>query len=127
MPKKGIHVAITEEWSPPEKEGRTEIRYRIWNKRGKVYCLRQKRNAGEEYEVDVSSTLENVDMDVGEIFDIPDFPFDSQHVIRYHDGELKVEEPGKKDYAGKAARRQVAEIFNTDNVDAVLKELTGQR
>lgn len=126
MSDKFVDVMLTEEWSETRQYQGKKVRYRLWNDKGEVYCLKLTDLGEDTYQLDISETLENVDEMVGTIFEIPKVPFDSQYRV--------ILEPDRKDYTlteivdnhdyhrNKAADK-LKELFRYDDTERLFHDL----
>ena len=121
MKKAGIHLNLSDNWSDEYLVFGKPTRYRLWNKKGKTFCLKLVKEKNQSI-VQVSSSLENVDFKIGEIFDIPDFPFDKQNTIIYDQKQITY---CSKDscYKGKMAAKKAQELFSYSSIEILLKDL----
>lgn len=127
MDKKGIHVNITYAWSDPQLVHGKNAKYRMWEKNGQMYCMRLLELSQTRYEIDISSTLENVDAEVGVIFDIPDFAFDAQYILAVNTKPkpaitLSNVDSGAR-YMGPQADDMLKKLFKYRTSDDLLKDL----
>lgn len=114
-----------DEWSAPQDVYGEQLRYRVWMKKDRTLCLRMAVQREGSYRIDISDSCENLDVDIPEKFDIPDFPFDSHFVFRVEDGKRKLEKVGDGTYSGRSADEYLIRIFGYQNVGALVQELTG--
>ena len=121
MDEKGIHVLLSEKWSEKHISHGKQTRYRIWNKKNKLFCLKLTYEK-DEYRVEVSKSLENVDMGMGVIFDIPDFPFDKQYTIKYRGDEIELNHKNKY-VKGNEAVQEIKKLFSYESIDYLTKDI----
>ncbi len=121
MKEEGIHVDLKEKWSKPQLVYGKQTRYRIWNKNEKIFCLKLVKN-GNEYFIDISDSLENVDLGIGEIFDIPDFPFDKQYSIKYEQNKWTYLEK-KTELKQKDAETKIKKLFSYTSIEKLKEDL----
>lgn len=116
--KDGIHTKIDENWSQKYSFQGQNTRYRLWNKKNKVFCLKLVEK-NKKYILEISKSLENVDLEVGVIFDIPEFPFDSQISLIYENNSWKYD----KNMNNKKIEDEIKNIFSYESIDRLTKDM----
>ena len=118
-----IETIISKSWSQFYEKDKFRVSYRLWQKKGKTYCLKLTKITEEDYQLEISSSLENIDQPVGVIFEIPDFPFDSQYkMIKQNKKYVLINSDGES-YKQNAAKEKLKELFNYKHSEELFLEL----
>jgi len=123
MDKKGIHLPLSERWSDWQEVHGKKARYRLWNKRGKTYCLKLVLDSKNNYQIEISNSLENLDTGIEEIFELKEVPFDSQYKLVVKEKDLALKVIGGETYKNKEAEKKLTNLFKYEKPERLLKDL----
>ena len=118
---KGIHVPIPTGWSELQPVQGGVARYRLWRRGDRFLCLKL-LVAGDDRVLFVSESLENVDVEIGEIFEIDAVPFDARWVVRLREDGVVVGD-GNREVSGTDAQELLVMVFGDDSFARLVGEL----